>query len=269
VGIDDGEFTLPTGAGRVNLFAGKDGTDRYAAALNGGALLTPVVPWWNSADNLKAYDMVLYSCEGAPTTTNKSAAALQAFQDYTDAGGRVFASHLQNYWLQHAQPPLSTAATFVNDRAALNQLVADIDVSFTKGGALADWLMNIGGSTTRGKLSITGARNTLSTVDTKVAQRWIFSTAPQSVQYMTTSTPVGLTEDQQCGRVVFSDLHLSSSSSVGLPRDRSLAGAGDPDLGFPFPTGCVTQDLSPQELALTFMLFDLSSCIQGGLPVVP
>jgi hypothetical protein len=269
VGIDDSEFTLATGDGRVNLFAGKDGTDRYDASLNGGAMLTPVVPWWNSADNLKAYDVVLYSCEGAPTTTNKSAAALRAFQDYTDAGGRVFASHFHNYWLQHAQPPLSTAASFVDDRPALNQLVADIDVSFTKGAALADWLMNLGGSTTRGKLSIGGARNTLLTVDTKVAQRWIFSTSPQSVQYMSASTPVGLTEDQQCGRVVFSDLHLSSATSIGPSRDRSLAGPGDPDLGFPFPTGCVTQDLSPQELALVFMLFDLSSCIQNGIPVVP
>jgi hypothetical protein len=65
---------------------------------------------------------------------------------------------------------------------------------------------------------------------------------------MTFNVPVGAASDAQCGRVVFSDFHVSANALVS-------------SWGGTFPGNCKTGDLSAQEKALEFMLFDLTSCI--------
>jgi hypothetical protein len=56
-----------------------------------------------------------------------------------------------------------------------------------------------------------------------------------------------------CGRAMFSDLHASgnpsSTDSVNMPG------------GSPPPGGCGANNLTPQELALEFALFDLAACV--------
>jgi hypothetical protein len=260
VGIDEAEFTPEDSPGRVNFFDGYGGTNRYAPTLNGGATFTAAESWWESLNNLRKYDIVLLSCEGTEYPDNKSVTARQAMQDYLAIGGRVFASHWHNYWIEHGPDPFPTVATFQHRDDLPVPFVATIDTSFPKGAAMASWLVNVGGSLTRGSLVIRGAQHTIDAVNPAVAQRWIYSTTPTSVQYLTFNTPMSTPPDQQCGRVVLSDIHVSSG-------DRS-----DPDA--PFPTGCVTTDLSPQEQALEFMLFDLSSCLRRDdvkpvPPIVP
>ena len=52
---------------------------------------------------------------------------------------------------------------------------------------MAQWLMNVGGSTAYGQLVIRGAQHTIDTVRT--GRQWIYSTSPQSVQYLDATTP--------------------------------------------------------------------------------
>ncbi|HKQ70190.1 MAG TPA: carboxypeptidase regulatory-like domain-containing protein [Polyangiaceae bacterium] len=248
IGIADSEFTPESGKGRVNFYNGTNGTNRYAQSMNGGARFTTAPMFWSSADSLKKYDLVLLSCEGIENPTNKGAAAVQAMQAYANAGGRVFASHWHNYWLEHGPAPFPTVATFNHQKDLANPFTADIDTSFPKGAALADWLVNVGSAAPRGKLVIKAAQHTVDATNAAVAQRWIYSTDPNSVQYMTTNTPMNVPEESQCGRVVLSDIHVSSG-------DLS-------DTVIHYPDGCTTSDLSDQEKALEFMLFDLSSCIR-------
>jgi hypothetical protein len=134
-------------------------------------------------------------------------------------------------------------------------VTALVDTTFPKGAALADWLMATGASTTRGQVQIVMGQNSVDAV-TPPTQRWIYSDT--HTQYLTFNTPVEVPPESQCGRVVFTDVHVSTGGD-----------SSHPDV--PFPMGCTTVDMSPQEKALEFMFFDLSSCvsIDTGAPMIP
>ena len=281
MGIDDSEFTVDTGPGRVNLYAGRGTfasppTSAYAPTLSGGVPFPTAVSFWGDPANLKKYDLVALSCEGNWNLEDKSPAARQGMVDYTNQGGRVFASHWHGAWIQFGPAPWNTVASFVPADAfgQMNQLpdlpdqfATDIDTTFPKGEALADWLINVQASMVRGQLPINQGKHSVLSVDGKVATSWIHSmsipivdmnTMANGVQYMSFNAPVGSPAGKECGRTVFTDIHVSAGDLAGPP----------------FPMGCVTTDLSPQEKALEFMLFDLSSCIQPDQerprpPVIP
>jgi hypothetical protein len=252
LGIDPLEFTPPSGTGRINYFAGKGGTDEYVSSMNGGADFPDAEELWSTKESLAAYDVVLLSCEGDKGyDDNKSDAAFQAMYDYTNLGGRVFASHWHQLWLQRGPEPLPQIAEFV-DEDDLDDITADVVTTFPKGAALADWLVNVGASTERGRIDLTGTQQTVVRENPDYAQRWIATSDPETVQYLSANTPLGVPAEQQCGRIVLSDIHVTGSADEG--RDRS-----SDDLAF--PEGCTTTDLSAQEKVLMYMLFDISGCI--------
>src|SRR5262249_4085510 len=86
-------------------------------------------------------------------------------------------------------------------------------------------------------------------------QPWIIadpsSAAPGSAQDFTFDTPIGADAGSQCGRIAYSDMHVGAASN-------DYGGGFGPQIT---PSGCTMQDLSPQEKALEFIFFDLSSCV--------
>ncbi len=255
VGLDDAEFTPENGPGRINLFAGRDGGDKYVAEQNGGMPFAPAENLWNEPGRLKNYDLVMMNCEGDTDGGNKSNAARQNIVDYAGIGGRLFLSHWQNIWIEDGAAPFPSAATFNHQEDLDSPFTAKLETGFPKGMALAEWLVNVGGSTQFGEISIKAGQNTVESVNPEVSTRWIYGENPTSVQYFTFNAPIEAPEEARCGRVVDTDIHVSSGDSAGKA----------------FPDGCTTDELSPQEKALIFMLFELSSCIipDDEPPVIP
>ena len=279
LGIDDSEFTPESDGGRVNLFAGHGGTNSFKAGYNGGAQFTVASDsigradgWWSSLDNLKQYDTIVLSCEGTQFIEEKSDQALAAMEQYINLGGRVFASHWHNVWMDNGSPAMKSIARFdtniqyTNTVVNINLLTPSGEIS-EKGNALADWMVATGASPSppgRGRFSVFQGRSTVTmgSLNTALAQRYVTYQPDPRVpafveQYFSFFAPINAPAKLQCGRMVFTDMHISGSN----------ANKPDPNLDFsapsrPFPNGCVTSALSAQEKALVFLLFDLTNCVQ-------
>jgi hypothetical protein len=112
-------------------------------------------------------------------------------------------------------------------------------------------MLNVSGSTARGSvlLQTDTGRDTCSAVDNTRAEQWVYWTNPANnmklPQMFQFTTPNEAAEDARCGKVVFSDMHVSGGPMAGN-----------------YPTSCGTATtLSAQEKALAFMFFDISSCV--------
>ena len=147
-------------------------------------------------------------------------------------------------------------ATWNNNNTTFSTPPDTIDeTNNPKGTAFADWMVNVGGSTVRTQIEIGNStgKNTCEAVDNSKAERWVFwnnggREYPQMFQF---TTPNEAAAEQRCGKVVFSDMHVSGDS--------------DSSPGTPFPGDCASSALTPQEKALAFMFFDIASCV--GPPI--
>jgi len=244
IGVDDAEFTTSAGAGRIRLYRDN------GASAGGGT--TAASTLYGSLAELSKHDMVLFSCVGAQV--DKTAAQQKNVIDYTNLGGRVFATHFSYVWLYNDAPFSGTAGWKINQATPTDPLLTTIDTTFPKGIAFSKWLDNVGASTAPGsnQVYVNVPRHDFDSV-IPPSQRWVYwGTAPTPIHY-TFNTPVGTPAASQCGRVVFSDFHVANSATSGTT----------------FPASCSATPLTAQEKVLEFMLFDLASCITPDVPPPP
>ena len=257
IGIDDSEFVKPGNpTGHVHFYTGQGG----GASVAGGNTWQETYLWWSKLQNLQKYDIVFNACECSDYDRNANAQggdAYQAMHDYIDGGGRVFSTHYYYNWFA---PPTGK----VDYQGVANWALPEggvqpytnfyIDSSFPKGKAFADWLFFQNFTPTYGQITLTDTRYDMNAV-TSEASRWIFNAdsqlGPYATMYMTFNAPIAKPAAMQCGRAVYSDVHLSGSSFGGT-----------------FPSECANADPGgshkANEEALEFLFFDLSSCVQDN-----
>jgi hypothetical protein len=222
---------------------------------------------WTSAAALQPYDIVILSCEGGETANPNP----QALSDYAGLGGRVFASHFHYAWFDQAPFAALNLATWTrgtnstgNINALIQTTLSDGTTPFPKGIAMQQWLTNVNALTnaTPPELPIEVSRHNadVSAANTP-STPWIVADShapsPGATQYFSWDMPIANSSAQACGRVVYSDLHVGAASGDYGQQP----GAQTVPPGAITPSGCANNALSPQEKALEFMLFDLSSCL--------
>src|SRR6185503_20123729 len=217
IGIADTEFTLDSGMGRVHMYQGgaTDGEGEGSAGLAGGGMFAYAGTLYSSPTKLASYDMIILNCEGGQLADSKSP-YLTNMENYMNAGGKVFFSHLHFYWLNHGSDDLQGTANYIGVGEDLPQpATALVNTTFQKGAALADWLQTTQATTTRGSLVIYQGQHSVSGVNPPT-QEWIYVPMNpnedniKSTQYMTFATPTTVPEEQKCGRVVMTDLHINA-----------------------------------------------------------
>jgi hypothetical protein len=257
IGVDSSEFAPGGQPGSVELFYSDlaNATDDTGRMQVGASTvdLPNIDTLLADYAAMQSYDMILMSCEGGndrydpPNLTHRA-----NLQRYANEGGRLFGGHFHNGIIDNRElpddyPAFPNVVEFADGREDIDPklFTANVNLGFDKGRALADWLLNVGGSTIRGQISINDSERTVVSMTDPSATSWIGADTERGAAalYYGFPTPVN---GPACGRMVFTDVHVAS-------------GTGDSGKEV-FPS--CTPELSPQQLALAFLIFDLSNCVQ-------
>ncbi|GAC1394802.1 MAG: hypothetical protein NVSMB47_04510 [Polyangiales bacterium] len=242
VGIDASEFGV-AGAGKAVTFYKGDNPISFGS--DGPAGMTVARSLWSNLDELKKYDLAIFSCECTEAPSSKDATSYKAVADYLAAGGRIFTTDFQYTWYKFSPDSGLNGIGSIPGGApgGVNPVV--LDTSFPKGKALADWMKYTDPAVPYGEVQADFVFDNFNTANKSSVQTWA-SSGPPHPRFMTINTPVGKPVEAQCGKAVHLDAHINGTDTI----DAS------------FPAGC-TSKIKFGEEAFAFFFFDLSSCIQN------
>ena len=253
VGIDASEIGVETDGPSKALHV-YNGTTSGAGAGGPGAA-NSARTFWNDATKLKAYDLVVLSCECSESPDSKGAPAYAAMTDYLSAGGRIFTTDFMYTWYRYSPDAQLASATSIRGGANEGGKPMTIDTSFPKGKALGDWLGTVTPGSNNQVTPDYVFSNIIST-DPAKSQKWAASGPagfgdPTSAgpRVFSVNVPVGVPAEMQCGKGVHIDAHVNDAASTDK-------------IDATYPKGCAS-DLKEGEKLLAFFFFDLASCIQN------
>lgn len=285
IGINDNQFTNPSGTGRVRFY--QDSKNSTSSDTGPGATInvpasttTPSATQLydtssaSATPELNNYDAVIFACRGGATNKDDGNNSLVNVLDYANSGGRVFATHYSYVWLDPqseettpSETMWSSAADWQPDSTSnawntAGSSTTGLVSTTVNGGIFAKWLAapavaaTAAGSTVAAPLvTIYDPRNDVDIPVGSGTEQWIQynGTATHApLMHMAFNTPVGATT--QCGRVIYSDFHISVSASTK---------------GTTFPNECAGGAMTAQEKILAYMIFDLTQCITPTTPPTP
>jgi hypothetical protein len=251
-GIDPQEFGDYTSNKRIHFYRadGAGGGDSLDPAYG---VNVPGSQLWNNANvdaPMAAYDVVLLPCEGG-AYDHQAATKQTPYQNiisYVNSGGRVFTTHFGYTWLQYPAgksyvpgpdnwsslanwSPTGPGMTSTVDTQ--DPLTGVVNTGFPKGAVFSQWLQNLGATTAPTQLTIHEGRQDLTTIG-KGAQGWMtahdteYAAAPDYTNLFTFNAPLGAAPNAQCGRVIYSDFHVSANALVSTTNQCT----SDTDCGF-------------------------------------
>jgi hypothetical protein len=256
VGISASEFTDPGGGGRINLFGG-GGAQGTGVTL--GATTPTQASLMGTPAILNQYDVLMLPCEGGNYL--KPAQELANLVNFANLGGRVYSSHFSYSWM-YQNTPFDSVASWIGGTKS-NALTPDpntatVDVSFTGGLTLAQWLQSpvIGATQTFGQMQVLNLRKDTNGVNAPT-RSWLALNDAQDgnpVMQFVFDTPIATNNQpvNQCGRVLYNEYHVENPTGNSIPA------------GTKFPNECAAGVMTPQEKLLEYMLFELTD--DGGQP---
>ncbi len=288
MGIATSEFTAPGGGGSVEMYTYQkaNGLTGGAGSLGAGATIAGIGAadsLLGTAANLNKFNALIMPCGNNASGLSPTATMQTNLENWLDAGGRMFASHITvaDFVELPAGNPNAAAANWStaipwgsnnpdsSDRAPTYTLNDTINQTFPKGVGLAKWMQIAwpapggpgGVAPAFGILPLPNYRNNVKSVGPG-SVNWFSGTsnyagagAGAQVNMMAFDTPRASPPANQCGRSVLPFMHVSSTSSGTFPAE----------------CGAVPAALTGQELSFEYMMWEAMTCLAPSTvpPVAP